>query len=387
MHRRTIGTIVPVGNESSPLVDEIYTAALDPGHWPRVLACLAKAFGCPSTYLAQDNFAMTEGRLLSFGTDPRYARLYAEHYVTCNVPGQRVLKRSVGEAVTGRMLISNEESRRSEFYNDFLVPQDSEELLACIAFKQADRANTFILGRPERFGAWQPKHMEAIAALTPHLRRALQVNWGVGELRIVHDVVGEALHRLEHAVILVSAQGRVLFANRAAEAMLGDGGGLLTRKGRLVAAQPADETALIRLIGRAAQIRTGGSHVITREGHPSLMIIAIPPSTEADWMFYDPPGAILFVKDMENPAKQSVAGFAYHFELTPAETAVVREAVRGDGIAASAKRLGISRTTARTHIQHVFQKTGTHRQAELIRLVGEWKEALPACDAGLAKGS
>jgi len=34
-----------------------------------------------------------------------------------------------------------------------------------------------------------------------------------------------------------------------------------------------------------------------------------------------------------------------------------------------ASRLGISLATARTHLAHVFDKTGTRRQAELVRLL------------------
>jgi DNA-binding CsgD family transcriptional regulator len=41
----------------------------------------------------------------------------------------------------------------------------------------------------------------------------------------------------------------------------------------------------------------------------------------------------------------------------------------GDGIQACADRLGITRATARTHLAHIFRKTGTNRQAELVRLL------------------
>jgi DNA-binding CsgD family transcriptional regulator len=40
-----------------------------------------------------------------------------------------------------------------------------------------------------------------------------------------------------------------------------------------------------------------------------------------------------------------------------------------DGLQAAADRLGISLATARTHLAHVFDKTGTRRQAELVRLL------------------
>jgi DNA-binding CsgD family transcriptional regulator len=164
--------------------------------------------------------------------------------------------------------------------------------------------------------------------------------------------------------------------------MVRDASGLCTRKGRVAALRSSDDAALLRLIASTAQNRSGGSLAIAREERSPLMIIAVPPSAEASWAFHDPPSAVLLIKDPERPATLSVAAFARHFELSPAETAMVRELNRGDGIAAAAARLGISWTTARTHLSHVFQKTGMHRQAELIRLISEWNVSFLAEEAG-----
>jgi DNA-binding CsgD family transcriptional regulator len=49
--------------------------------------------------------------------------------------------------------------------------------------------------------------------------------------------------------------------------------------------------------------------------------------------------------------------------------------MHGDGIPAAAARLGVARSTARTHLLKLFQMTGTNRQAELVRLL---LERLPA---------
>lgn len=59
------------------------------------------------------------------------------------------------------------------------------------------------------------------------------------------------------------------------------------------------------------------------------------------------------------------------FGLTPTEAAFALEIAKGDGKAATAKRRGISYSTAHTHLTRIFEKTGTHRQAELVRLFFE----------------
>jgi DNA-binding CsgD family transcriptional regulator len=41
----------------------------------------------------------------------------------------------------------------------------------------------------------------------------------------------------------------------------------------------------------------------------------------------------------------------------------------GDSVEQIADELGVSRETVRSQLKRVFAKTGTHRQAELLRLV------------------
>lgn len=50
---------------------------------------------------------------------------------------------------------------------------------------------------------------------------------------------------------------------------------------------------------------------------------------------------------------------------------IALEIIKGHGRAVAAERLGISAGTARIHLQRVFEKTGTHRQAELVRLIAD----------------
>jgi DNA-binding CsgD family transcriptional regulator len=61
--------------------------------------------------------------------------------------------------------------------------------------------------------------------------------------------------------------------------------------------------------------------------------------------------------------------FGKGYSLTAAEARFALEILAGDGIQAAADRLGISKATARTHLSRIFAKTGTRRQAELVRML------------------
>lgn len=57
------------------------------------------------------------------------------------------------------------------------------------------------------------------------------------------------------------------------------------------------------------------------------------------------------------------------YGLTRAEAAFALEIVKGDGRDAAARRRGISVSTAHSHLTRIFEKTGVHRQAELVHLL------------------
>jgi DNA-binding CsgD family transcriptional regulator len=46
------------------------------------------------------------------------------------------------------------------------------------------------------------------------------------------------------------------------------------------------------------------------------------------------------------------------------------------GVPEVAPVLGISETTVKTHLQHVFEKTGVSRQADLVKLVAGFMSPL-----------
>jgi DNA-binding CsgD family transcriptional regulator len=55
--------------------------------------------------------------------------------------------------------------------------------------------------------------------------------------------------------------------------------------------------------------------------------------------------------------------------LTATEAEVALRISRGISLKQISDELSVSYETIRTHVQHVFDKTDTHRQGELVRLL------------------
>lgn len=70
----------------------------------------------------------------------------------------------------------------------------------------------------------------------------------------------------------------------------------------------------------------------------------------------------------ENPALP-LGNFAISFGMTRSEHQVASLLIQGKTLAQIAHELEISRTTVAFHLRHIFQKTRTNRQAELVALL------------------
>ena len=85
--------------------------------------------------------------------------------------------------------------------------------------------------------------------------------------------------------------------------------------------------------------------------------------------------AAVFVGAAADGAEGAEA-MATAFSFTPAETRLVEHLLAGRSLNESAAALGVAMTTAKTHLENIFQKTGVGRQADLMRLAA--RVAAPA---------
>ena len=77
----------------------------------------------------------------------------------------------------------------------------------------------------------------------------------------------------------------------------------------------------------------------------------------------------VFITDSESQPHVSDQLLQSLYGLTRAEIRFTKMLLRGLSIDEAIERLRVSRNTAKTHLSAIFQKTGTRRQSELIRLL------------------
>jgi DNA-binding CsgD family transcriptional regulator len=86
-------------------------------------------------------------------------------------------------------------------------------------------------------------------------------------------------------------------------------------------------------------------------------------------------GLDLFVLTVDDPHRmlaRNLGEISRAFCLTAAEARMLALVVEGLDTILAAKRMGIATTTARTHLQRIFSKTGTARQSQLVSFVATY---------------
>jgi DNA-binding CsgD family transcriptional regulator len=233
-----------------------------------------------------------------------------------------------------------------------------------------------VVSRHERRGLITDREIEIGTLLLPHLRRAVTISNMLDARTIERSRMAEALDALRCAVVLASETGLVLHANRAAEDMLRVGDPIQSVGGVLQATASVAAAELRAAIALAAkdESRIGKTGLAIRLTAPPArpLFAHVLPMGSGDLRTIVQPTAVAAVFIGTSPDEQDGAEMmAAAFGLTPAETRVLAGLVRGRTLAETATALGIAVTTARTHLDTIFAKTGVSRQAELMLLAGQ----------------
>jgi DNA-binding CsgD family transcriptional regulator/PAS domain-containing protein len=355
-------------DELLSLIDGIYGAsASDGAGWPAILQRLADVFGAGDASLSAVSTTAVPW-LVAPRSDPAFLASYAAYYHPLNLFWQRTSRLPVGQAAIDAMVMPREELQASEFYNDWSLPQDYLHVMGATLLMEEDWRVEFVVPGKYAFG---PRQIKLYQAIAPHLTRALQMAHRLGRVTMEHAGAADALDRLSQAVLMVDSELRVLFANRAANALFGNGMNLAG--GILQAGLRAQTRELHRMVAGCALgtlENAGGQIAISRgAGQPPLSLLVIPAKSQPGWLAGRQACAMIFATDPETIATPDMNFLQRQFAMTPAEALLTCELLKGDGIIAAAGRIGIAVPTARTQLSSALTKTGAKRQADLVRLV------------------
>jgi DNA-binding CsgD family transcriptional regulator/PAS domain-containing protein len=356
------------------LVKLIYEAAADPSRWDDFLRLFSEAIHAPSAvFLIHDAAHQRANASAVMGVEPAWVKSYQEYFVTINPwlvshPFRR------GVVVAGEQILSDRELVRTEFYNDFLRPKDWFYCCGVLTAKDQSTTSEITAIRSRRAGSFTSNEVALFEYLAPHLQNAVRIHNRLAGLESGLNAATAVLDRFPTGIVVVNSDAKVIFANRAAAAILRRGDGLMSRDGLRAASH--QETAKLRNAIAAVSIQRDSGipkpEMVVRIYRPSgsraFEVLACPLPSRSS-LSSGGAAAALFITDPEEGA--TLNGRALHqlFGLAPAEIRLCIALVKGKSVEEYAHEAAISSNTARTYVKRIYSKTGVRRQTELVRLL------------------
>jgi DNA-binding CsgD family transcriptional regulator len=196
------------------------------------------------------------------------------------------------------------------------------------------------------------------------------------DLRSVErQAFASVIDSLQAGVCIVGSEGRLLYANPAAQNMLNEQKSIRSDSGHLRAVARTGTDPLLRAIDEARSAPhpmapTGiGVPLNGKSGEPAIAHVLPLDGGNLRTRLMPDALAAVFVQSVAPAQFADLETVAHAFGFTRMEAEVTKVLVDGLSLPEAAEMLGIGNSTARTHLNSVFAKCNVSRQADLLALL------------------
>jgi DNA-binding CsgD family transcriptional regulator/PAS domain-containing protein len=359
------------------LIELIYAAALDKSEWTNFLVALQEVLGGAGIIFSQDFRTAAASIFAETGFGPDAIAQYVAYFADMNPWTPQLERLNIPSlvTVTGEDLLESRTYEATEFYNDWMKPMRAYWMIAGQVLKEKSIGTALSFARSPSRGPFSIEEQEFFNQLLPHMARAAQIHRHLFALDLTKRASEHALDGLEIALLIVDGQACILFANAPAERLLAEDKGIQRRDSRLRAALPHDSEMLQHAIASAVHTASGegcdaaGLVPVRRSGAEPLLAMVSPLLSDKPAFGTNEPAALVLVSDPSRRSRPREEDLTRLYGLTKAEAMLLSALIDGERLNDFAERKGITLATAKTQLQHIFDRMGQNRQADLVRHV------------------
>jgi DNA-binding CsgD family transcriptional regulator len=311
----------------------------------------------------------------SVGFDQKYKQIFAETYATLSPFVVATAISPEGTVVNPINLIGRDEYEQGRFYKEWSEPQGYHDYIGSVLLRQPNAIYTLAFGRLRHLPLFDEVDHAKLEFLIPHVTRALQISERLNTFERERAELLTTIDSLAAPIFLIDRDRKISQVNSAGVTLMEARQGVLNLSGSLSFTDRNIEqefrTVHAAKSGHAILLNTKLSngmhiHMLTRKLESGGRYQSA--NDDRTLVIIDRPRA------RTNPIGEDVIK---RFGFTVAELRVLLLLIDGRTINDAAVDLGISKDTVKSHTAHMFQKTGTHRQQDLIRVVLEKVPASP----------
>jgi len=362
----------------SAIIGAIYDCTIDPDQWPETMKDICGCLDCMgSAMLIIDLRGSPPTFLYSWNTDRNWLERYFEYagevaalfkvsgVLNAPIDNPLVLSHTFDEQTLGKLRVQRE----------WAAPQGVCDFIQTAALRTPERIGLFSAYRHDSVGRVTDREVEIMRLLAPHIRRAVTIGDLMDLKKLEVRALTVTLDNLSAGVVVVANDSRILHANAAAQLMFKADGPVRSFHGKLSATDLAGARELTEAIVLAqrneAAIGAAGIGVALKNASGEAAIAHVLPLAygELRTRLMPQATAAVFVTQAGRKLSADMSAIAKDFGLTPAEARLLEHLVQGATLVDVAHTLGVSDPTARSHLSHIFLKTGVTRQADLVALI------------------
>jgi DNA-binding CsgD family transcriptional regulator len=364
------------------MIDHVYAATINPERWSEFLKVVSGHFRDASTILWHTDHNDDHCNIFSsYRYEQSALQAMRDHYYWINPWVPKKMAMPGGALHRTEALYPEAKLIKTEFYNDWLVPNDLFKGFGISLFN--DRRFGFLsIIRSQRAGPPSSEELRLLGLLTPHLQRAVQLH---ERLRFSPQYAAPALAALDslsRGVMFIGRDKRTRYMNRAASRILASADGLfLDRTGSVKTSLASHQAALDQMVDGAIAGRprvesehslaaSGGAILLRRpSGARSYCVVVAPTPPPPFGLTSSHAAAIVLISDPDADASARHDLLRQLYQLSEKEAQLAGKISDGERLESAAQDMGISYQTARSYLKGVFAKLGVSRQAELASLV------------------
>lgn len=363
----------------STLVESIYESATDPGAWEQFLEGLAKALNAKSGM-----FRIIDERIpavranVHYNLDPALQEAHRQYYVKQDYFIAALRHRPGTFIAPGDAFLPLRKIIKTEFFADYMQPQDNYHVCGGLAMRNEEFTIKFGVQRGRNAGPFSWEDAAFIKRFVPHIQRAARLGHLLSLAEQQTVMAEQALESLAIGIVLLDEHKRILHANSKADQTLNGDYGVTTVNGVLAATRQGDISRLRNILDTvSSRVELGAPPIpealLLTPGpeKPQLLLVAAPvPDSQAHFRGPWPRANVaVFISNLADAGLLNHDILTSLYGLTGSESRLAAALSRGYNINELSKDWNVSRETLRSHLKRVLSKTGTSRQADLIRLL------------------
>ncbi|WP_404336378.1 helix-turn-helix transcriptional regulator [Sphingomonas sp. MMS12-HWE2-04] len=355
------------------LIGEIYECALDPSRWNATIEEIRLAL-CPPDW--RTAFLMLERRdppsarfIATTNVGPGVESTYSAVFAYSNPWSRRTWPARNGQLIDTDDILPREELRKTGLYKNFLAAMNVDRTL-CLMLDRSDgaRLGLLLIGPGDRNLTVLRR---GLRVLGPHIQRAVRISQRIASAEVTASAAQAAANRSRYALISLDKQLNILSANERV-AHYEATGLITTAGGKLAFVDPAAQRKLA-----AMGLSASGDlafQAIDRAGRERPVLgVLIKPKTipMIGGAIADAAMIITIGSGVGEGPVLGIDRLAQWFGLTPTEARVVGALVNGQSPQEYAAHNGVSVNAVRFHLKHIFLKTETASQAQLVARIAQ----------------